>query len=461
MPFEHLLGMNPAYIGGYIIGLGGLSYIEAWSNYLQGFQQIDQYVVSGMLNKKNIQSQVQGINDAMRDKLTTQCMPLSQLFAGGYDFYYIQGYFTGLNNDRFSKAWGLYLEGWINAEADKEANTVHDFEQLYAKKVYQHPALIIGYLDCCGHSYAQPKYFELIEELSTRLGSISRKYPSWSLPKRPAIKPSLPCKEFHSMPLPLPEPETIPGRDTLPRMEEMLGLEDIADLDVMLGLETIPEPDSTELSALENRSALKRKSENSNSDAYGSFRLFDESRGKKRQKPPHAERRKKLVSRVELPEFITQKMGIELLKKFLSARARAYSLNYQPAKTEATGKSGWFELRTPEGIHRILKELKAKLSINNMPADAALPSSSKEEKLLVAMQKLGFYIGYHGRNSDGTAISEVQVLPLIVEHCKKAKLQSVEQLIEYVAEGQMPLVYKTPATGWSDVSHNPPAPKLI
>ncbi|RAP34529.1 hypothetical protein B1207_15510 [Legionella quinlivanii] len=357
---------------------------------------LDTTAESTSLNQENVELLLAGHSDA---KSHNQPLPLSQLF-DGRSCYYIQGYISGLSNIKYNRIWELYLCGWISAANDIAAGQLKDLQLLYSRKTEDNISYILGYYDYRGFSVNDSKYRQLLIDLNSQqtvYGQGMRAAMQWS---------------------------TISFRPVIPPASAILSTASSSHTPAT-SIITAALADASETSSV---STVKRKiSKDMKADAQpraGNEKLI--------------QKRKKILSDIAIPQFITEEMGILFLQRCDTARVRVYEdLHGKKIDVSST------PLKSKKSIHDLDWELKKELHDLERSQDLTEKQfSSRKNKLsLKIIASLAYYLAYHGRNYRGDTLSGTEILSMISMKCEEQNINSLQELIQHIAAGNLPCFY--------------------
>ncbi|MCE3045586.1 hypothetical protein [Legionella sp. 16cNR16C] len=358
---------------------------------------LDSTAESASLNQENVALLLAGNSDA---KSHNQPLPLSQLY-DSRSFYYIQGYISGLSNIKYTRIWELYLSGWTSAANDIAAGQLKDLQLLYSRKTEDNISYILGYYDYRGFSVNDSKYRQLLIDLDSQqtvYGQGMRAAMQWS---------------------------TISFRPVTPPASAILSTASSSHTPAT-SIITAALADASETSSV---STEKRKiSKDMKADAQP--RASNEKL---------IQKRKKILSDIAIPQFITEEMGILFLQRCDTARVRVYEdLHGKKIDVSST------PLKSKKAIHDLASEINKGLEDLNRPQGYLTEEqfSSRKNKLsLKIIASLAYYLAYHGRNYRGDTLSGAEVLSMISKECEKEKINSLQELIRHIAAGNMPCFY--------------------
>ncbi|WP_133140311.1 hypothetical protein [Legionella genomosp. 1] len=358
---------------------------------------LDTTAESTSFNQENVELLLAGHSDA---KSHNPPLPLSQLF-DGRSCYYIQGYISGLSNIKYTRIWELYLSGWISAANDIAVSQQKDLLFLYSRKTEDNISYILGYYDYCGFSVNDSKYRQLLIDLNSQqtvYGQGMRAAMQWS---------------------------TISFRPVTPPASAILSTASSSHTPAT-SIITAALADASEASSV---STEKRKiSKDMKADAQP--RASNEKL---------IQKRKKILSDVAIPQFITEEMGILFLQRCDTARVRVYEdLHGKKIDVSST------PLKSKKAIHDLDLELKQELHdlerSQNLTEEQL--SSRKNKLSLKIIASLAYYLAYHGRNYRGDTLSGAEILSMISMECEEQNINSLQELIRHIAAGNMPSFYK-------------------
>ncbi|KTD47465.1 hypothetical protein Lqui_2391 [Legionella quinlivanii] len=358
---------------------------------------LDSTAESTSLNQENVELLLAGNSDA---KSHNQPLPLSQLF-DGRSCYYIQGYISGLSNIKFNRIWELYLSGWISAANDIAASQQEDLLNLYSRKTEDNISYILGYYDYCGYSVTDSRYLQLLTDLNSQqtvYGQGMRAAMQWStISIRPAIPPA-------SAVISTASSSHIPATS----------------------INTAALADAAETSGSTEKRKISKDTKAGAQSKASNEKLI--------------QKRKKILSDITMPQFITEEMGMLFLQRCDTARVRVYEdLHGKKIDVSST------PLKSKKAIHELASEINKGLEDLNRPQGYLIEEqlSSRKNKLSLKMiASFAYYLAYHGRNYRGDTLSGAEVLSMISKECEKEKINSLQELIKHIAAGNMPCFYK-------------------